>query len=404
MRSIIGPLTVCLFASCLCSDATTSALDNGLVVRGNTSFALDLYGKLRTREGNLFMSPYSISTALAMTWGGACGETAAQMAKALHFNAPADQLHSVFAAMEVKLAAVQAKGKVRLSVANSLWPQQGYALLPEYLDLCKKHYGTTVVPQDYASAAVSARATINAWVEDKTNRKITNLIGPGVLSSMTRMVLVNAIYFKGNWASQFDAKLTQKLPFNAGGTCPVDVPTMFQKTEFGYFEDGDLQVLDLPYAGNDLSMIVLLPRKIDGLGDLEAKLSPENLAVWTGKLERSKVKVFIPKFKMTSQFGLNNQLAALGITDAFTGKADFSGMNGRKDLYISAVIHKAFVDVNEEGTEAAAATGVIMNLKSARIEQPLPVFRADHPFLFFMRDNATGSILFLGRVADPSKI
>jgi serpin B len=311
------------------------------------------------------------------------------------------ELHPAFAALEAGLAGVQKKGKVKLSIANSLWPQKGYAFLPDYLDLCKKNYGTTITPLDYAKATEPARKTINTWVEDKTNKKITNLIGPGVLNESTRLVLVNAIYFKGDWSSQFKAEATQKQPFHLSAGKTVESPLMHQEREFGYRENDELQVLELPYAGNDLSMIVLLPRKANGLADLEAKLTVQNLAAWTGKLHRQKVEVFLPKFKMTSQFSLNDKLTVLGMTDAFTDKADFSGMNGNNNLYISAVIHKAFVEVNEQGTEAAAATAVVMATKS--MPQPAPVFRADHPFLFLIRDNASGSILFLGRIVDPTK-
>ena len=373
------------------------------VVAGNTAFACDLYGKLKGQEGNLFLSPYSISTALAMTYGGAGGDTGAQMAKTLHFDLAKEGLHPAFAALENGLAGVQKKGKIKLAVANSLWPQKGYAFLPEYLDLCKKNYGTVITPLDYLKAAESARKTINAWVEDKTSKKITDLIGPGVLGAMTRMVLVNAIYFKGDWASQFKTEATQKHPFHISAGKTVDVALMHQRHEFAYSENDDMQVLELPYAGIDLSMIVLLPRKTDGIADLEAKLSTQNLTAWTGRLGFPKVDVFLPKFKMTSQFSLNDKLAALGMTDAFSSKADFSGMNGKRDLYISAVIHKAFVEVNEEGTEAAAATAVAISCKSERIEPPSVVFRADHPFLFLIRDNHTGSILFLGRITDPTK-
>jgi len=372
-------------------------------VTGNTAFALDLYAKLRAQEGNLFLSPYSISTALAMTYGGARGETEKQMAKALHFDLPQEQLHPAFAALEAGLAQVQQKGKVKLSIANSLWPQKGYAFLPDYLDLCKKHYGTTITQLDYATASEPARKIINDWVEDKTNKKITGLIAPGVLSALTRMVLVNAIYFKGNWDSPFKAQTTQKQPFHISGSKTVEAPLMHQTKEFGYSENDDLQVLELPYADNDLSMMVLLPRNADGLAALEAKLTAQNLTAWTGKLPRPKVEVFLPKFKMASQFSLNDRLAALGMVDAFGDKADFSGMNGKRDLYISAVIHKAFVDVNEEGTEAAAATAVVMRAMAMRVEQPPPVFRADHPFLFLIREQQTGSILFMGRMADPTQ-
>ena len=369
----------------------------------NNAFALDLYGQVRAQDGNLFLSPYSISTALAMTYGGARGETAVQMAKALRFNLPQDKLHPAFAAMDAGIANIQNKGKVKLAVANSLWPQKKFAFLPGYIDLCRKHYGATITPLDYVNAAEPARKTINAWVEDKTNKKITDLIAPGVLGELTRMVLVNAIYFKADWASQFKAEATQKQPFHVSVSQTVETPLMHQKREFGYRENDELQVLELPYAGNDLSMIVLLPRKTDGLAGIEAKLTAQNLAAWTGKLQRPKVEVFLPKFKMTSQFSLGEKLAALGMTDAFSAKADFSGMNGQRDLFISAVIHKGFVDVNEEGTEAVAVTGVAVAAHAMPKPQPVPVFRADHPFILLIRDNRTGSILFLGRITDPTK-
>lgn len=382
--------------------AVACAAPEGSVAAGNTAFALDLYAKLQPQAGNLFLSPYSISTALAMTYGGARGETESQMAKALHFELPQNELHPAFAGMEAGLAAVQKKDKIRLGVANSLWPQQGTAFLPDFLGLCKTHYSTAITPLDYANAAEPARKTINDWVEDKTSGKITDLIAPGVLNSNTRLVLVNAIYFKGDWASQFKSEATRNQPFHLSGGKTGEVPMMFQKLEFGYRENADLQVLELPYAGNDLSMIVLLPRKTEGLAELETKLTPDNLKQWTGGLERQEVEVFLPKFKLTSQFSLKDQLSALGMTAAFSGKADFSGMNGQRDLILGAVIHKAFVDVNEEGTEAAAATGAVMQLTSVE-PQSAPVFRADHPFVFLIRDNARGSILFIGRFSEIPK-
>ena len=374
------------------------------LVRGNSAFACELYAQLRSQEGNLFLSPYSISSALAMTYGGARGETAAQMAKALHFGLPQEGVPPAFAGLQSRLDAVQTKGKVKLSIANSLWPQKKFAFLPGYLDLCRKHYGATITPLDYVNAPGPARKTINDWVEDKTNKKITDLIAPGVLDAMTRLVLVNAIYFKGDWANPFKAALTKPAPFHVTAAKTVDAPLMQQKKEFRYGETPNLQVLELPYTGNDLSMIVLLPRKTDGITVLEEFLTPEAITKWSEGLDRREVEVFLPKFKMTSQFSLGDKLAALGMTDAFTGKADFSGMDGQRDLYISAVIHKAFVDVNEEGTEAAAATAVVMRAMAMMLEPPpTPVFRADHPFLFLIRDNHTGSILFLGRVTDPTK-
>lgn len=305
--------------------------DLNTVVTGNTMFALDLYGSLRTNEGNLFFSPHSIRTALAMTYGGARGETEKQMAQALHFGLPQEQLHPAFAALDAGLNKVQKKGKVTLSIANSLWPQKDYPLLPDYVKLCKKHYGVGITPVDYVGDAEDGRRLINAWVLKKTRKKITDLIPQGLLIRSTRLVLANAIYFKGNWASQFDTKLTKEEPFRLTADNTVPVPLMHRNGEFGYAEPADFQVLELPYMGDDLSMLVLLPRRVDGLAELEDKLTVEKLTVWTKYLRKQEMEVFLPKFKATSQFSLNDALAALGMTDAFNAtNADFSGINGQR--------------------------------------------------------------------------
>jgi serpin B len=376
------------------------AADTREVVTGNTAFATDLYAKLKNEKGNLFFSPYSISTALAMTLAGARGDTAQQMADVLHLEVPQDRLHPTFAGLEAELNAVQKKGKVQISVANSLWPQKDYPFLPEYVGLLKKYYGSSVTPVDYVGATEAARKTINDWVEQKTHRKITDLIKPGMLDSLTRLVLANAIYFKGNWASQFDPKQTSEQAFHVASDKDVKCRLMNRKATYGYAETPDLQVLELPYAGDDLSMIVLLPRNTDGVGVLENELTAAKLADWTRALREREVVVSLPKFKLTCEFSLRKTLVAMGITDAFSSKANFSGMDGSRSLFISAVVHKAFVDVNEEGTEAAAATAVIAKARALAAETP--VFRADHPFVFLIRDKHSGSILFLGRVTDPT--
>jgi len=370
------------------------------LMNGNTAFALDLYGELREEEGNLFFSPYSISTALAMTYAGARGNTEKQMAQVLHFTLPQDQLHPAFASMEAALKAIQEKGEIELRVANALWPQKDYVFLKEFLELTKKYYGSAITPLDYKTAHEAARRTINAWVEEKTNDKIKDLIQEGVLDALTRLVLTNAIYFKGNWATQFDKNRTEDAPFHLLSGKSVETPLMHQKQTCGYAEFEGLQVLELPYVGDALSMVVLLPKEVDGLAELEHRLTVENLEKWTNQLRKQEVSIFLPKFSMTSQFQLGKTLASMGMPDAFNMSADFSGMDGTKNLFISAVIHKAFVAVDEEGTEAAAATGVVISLKAA--PRPAPVFRADHPFVFIIRDNVSGSILFFGRVVDPT--
>jgi len=368
----------------------------------NRAFAVDLYQKLRTSsEGNLFLSPYSISTALGMTYGGARGDTEKQMAKVLRFSLDQKQLHPAFARLEATLGEIQKAGKVKLSVANSLWPQKDYKFLDDYIVLIKDNYGTSITPQDYKTAAEPARKTINKWVEGKTQDKIKDLIPSGVLDPMTRLVLVNAIYFKGNWVCQFKADATQKAPFFLPADKSVEVQLMNQKNKFRYAQTDSEQVLELPYAGNQLSMLVLLSKDKAGLAGLEKAITVENIAKWSAALRKQEVIVSLPKFKMTSQFTLNKALVEMGMTDAFSNKADFSGMDGTKDLFISAAIHEAFVELNEEGTEAAAATAVVAELKCEVKETPPVIFRADHPFVFLIRENKTGSILFIGRVVDP---
>ena len=405
--------------------ATTTAAkpvpDIAAVTTGNTKFALKLYDQLNDEKGNLFLSPYSISTALAMTYAGARGETEAEMAKALQFPSFPDKeggplgrerLHAGFSGLKLGLREAQKKGDVQLSIANALWPQKNYAFRPEYLNLIERDYDSVGRPLDYANAE-KARGIINRWVEQETKDKIKDLIPSGVLDALTRMVLTNAIYFKGDWQAQFKEKSTREMPFKVTPTKTVKAPMMYQKGNFGYYQDADAQVLEMPYKGDKVSMFVLLPNQGGGqpfrrpanppakkktLADLEKILSPAKLSEWFGKMRRTKVDTWFPKFKMTSEFSLSQQLQALGMKKAF-GDADFSGMDGTKRLYISAVLHKAFVEVNEEGTEAAAATAVVVRTRSAR---PMgPRFRADHPFLFLIRDKATGSILFLGRYAEP---
>ncbi|NTW38030.1 MAG: serpin family protein [Syntrophobacteraceae bacterium] len=372
-------------------------------VDGNTAFALQLYRKLGSTEDNLFLSPFSISTALAMTYAGARGNTAKEMAEALHFSLEGEELHSTFAALKRNLLELERKAGVRLKVANALWPQKGYPFLREYLGLVERYYGTTATPVDYARATEQARQTINQWVERETEQKIKDLIPSGILNPLTRLVLTNGIYFKGDWASQFKKSATHDAPFYGSRGSSINVPMMTQQHRFRYGERDDLQILELPYAGKELSLVVLLPRRVDGLPELERALTPEGLADRTGHLQEREVVVFLPKFKLTSLFRVDAALKVLGMEDAFSPeRADFAGMDGKPHwLYIGAVLHKAFVDVNEEGTEAAAATGVVVGITSARVQPPM--FRADHPFVFLIRDNQTGSILFMGRVVDPTR-
>ncbi len=390
-------LTVILFTTTCFAVAGTNPATTKFAEE-NTVFALNLYSKLKETKGNLFFSPSSISTALAMTYAGARGETAEQMRQTMRFKLPDKQLHSAFAALNNALNNQQANG-CKLSVANSLWGQDGYKFLTPFLETTEKYYGAGLRRTDFAGETEQARQTINAWVKEETHNKIKDLISRGVLTPLTRLVLCNAIYFKGDWVEQFDKKLTTELPFHRGDGNDDKVATMKKKFKCLYGENEDLQTISLSYNGGGLSMLILLPRNRDGLSRLESELSSGKLRQLSSLLRKREVTVLLPRFKMSSSFSLSDTLAAMGMPDAFSTNADFSGMNGKHDLHISAVLHKAFVEVNEEGTEAAAATAVVVALRS--MPKPPCVFHADHPFVFFIRDNHTGTILFMGRVVNP---
>lgn len=374
------------------------------LIAGNTAFALDLYQKLKTSEGNLFFSPHSLSAALAMTYTGARGLTEKEMARTLHFNLPPSKLPEAFGALDQRLAEVASGKQIALNVANSLWAQNDYRFTESFLNLNRRHFGAEVALVDFARQTEPARRQINSWVAGKTADKITELVAPGALSPMTRLVLCNAIYFKGDWARQFDPSATREADFYATPERTVKVPLMYQSLNLKgrALTDGP-SVFELPYQGGELSMIVLLPKAKDDLGALEGRLTQENLDRWLAELAQSreaKAQVFLPRFKLSSLFALENTLAEMGMASAFGAGADFSGMTGKRDLSISAVAHQAVVEVNEQGTEAAAATAVIMERTSL---SPMQVFRADHPFIFLIRENQTGSVLFLGRVMDPTR-
>jgi serpin B len=375
--------------------------DTNDVIRGNNRFALELYTKLaqEKKNENLFFSPYSISTALAMTYAGAKGNTEKQMADVLHFELPQDKLHPAFASLEKRLNEGGKKGVYELNVANALWGQKGYKFLDSFIEQVNKNYSAGLNEVDFKKDAEGTRQTINKWIENKTKDKIREPIKPGILNELTRLVLTNAIYFRGKWAIEFDKKDTKDAPFHITATKETNVQMMYIKKHFKYADVGNLQVLELPYKGGDLSMVVLLPKEVNGIDELEKSLTLDNLAKWIGKSFKLEVGVHLPKFKMTSEFSLGEVLSQMGMQDAFSlPPADFSGMTEGKELFISAVIHKAFVEVNEEGTEATAATAIVI---ATSMQREQPVFWADHPFIFLIRDNKTGSILFMGKVMNP---
>ena len=387
--------------------------DQAEAVRDNNAFAIELYGQLRNRSGNLFFSPESISTALAMTYAGARADTAAEMAKTLHFTLPPEKLHPAMAALLRNRN--RSHDGYQLNEADALWLQKDYSLLPEFLQLNRDNYEAGLNQVDFKGATEASRQSINLWVEQRTDNKIRKLLQPGSLNSYTRLVLTNAIYFKGVWEKQFKKEDTKDEDFHLSAARTIKTPLMHMKSGefrqgFKYFDGGPFQALEIPYKNEGLSMVILLPKAMDGLSAFEQSLTPASMQQLLDQLRPAgEVIVTMPKFKIEAQFGLGNTLISMGMKAAFNGKmADFSGLASREtmqrdgNLYISAVIHKAYVDVNEEGTEATAATGVATSSAAAVPTTPI-IFRADHPSMFLIRDNRSGSILFIGRVTNPSR-
>lgn len=378
----------------------------------NNDFAVAMYRQLRQQAGNLFFSPFSIRTALGMTQAGARGETVAQMREALCISTSDETLHGAFAETIQRLNAAGG-GDYEMTMANSIWGQDGAPLQPGFLDLIARHYRGAMNLVDFRRSAEAARVTMNRWVEDKTKKKIGELIPSGGLNADTRLVLVNAVSFKGTWVRQFRKAATRAEPFHLEDGRKVQAPLMHQQAAVRYLQAGGFQAVDLVYLGGKLSMLVLLPDRKDGLRDLQKTLSARMLHDCVAQMGTREIRLFLPRFKIIwGTVNVRDHLSALGMPLAFTRlQADFAGINGHEpphedSLFISAVFHKAFVETNEEGTEAAAATAAAMAPTGARFASkppPVPTFRADHPFLFAIRDRKSGAILFLGRMADPTQ-
>jgi serpin B len=376
--------------------------DLARLVEGNSTFAFDLYQALRGEEGNLFYSPNSISIALAMTYAGARSETEQQMAETLKFMLSQEDLHPAFNSLDIELGerGEGAEGKdgegFRLNIVNAIWGQKDYAFLDAFLDILAENYGAGLRLLDFMNTPDESRIAINDWVSEQTEGRIEDLIPQGVITMLTRLVLTNAIYFNAAWEYPFDEDATYDGLFRSLGGGEVPAPMMSQTESFNYTEGDGFQAVELPYDGGELSMVVLLPEegKFEAFeGSLDAALVE---AVIEG-LESREVALTMPRFEFESEFSLKDTLASMGMPIAFTDDADFSGMTGVRDLHIAEVIHKAFVSVDEAGTEAAAATAVIMELTAMPevVEVTL-----DHPFIFLIRDIETGTILFIGRVVN----
>ena len=346
---------------------------------------------------NIFISPYSISCALAMTYEGARENTAAQMRKALDIPGDISALREGYLKLQED---INKGGKnYELSSANSIWPQKGFKFLPDFTGAVLKYYGGAAEEVDYAADKAGAMSRINKWTSDRTNKKIPEIVGEDSVNEMTRLVLVNAVYFKGSWAAAFDPKKTVEMDFN-GPKGAEKAMMMRNEGRYMYGEAAGVKLLEMPYKGDELSMLVVLPDGRD-LSGLEAELSAKLISSWRRKMSLEKVDVYLPKWKARCMYSMKGYLKGLGMTDAFDEvKADLSGMNGRKNLYVTEVIHGSFVDVNEEGTEAAAATAVVVGLKSVMMEEK-QVFKADRPFIYMICDKGTGAVLFLGRLEMP---
>jgi serpin B len=381
------------------TEPNVSTDEQALLVEGNTAFAFELYQALKMKEGNVFYSPYSISLALAMAYAGARGETAQQMADTLHFLLGQDKLHPAFNWLAAELASrgQSAQGKdgkgFRLNIANAIWGQKDYEFLPAFLDVLAENYGAGLRILDFITETEKSRVAINDWVSDQTEGRIKDLIPPGAISEWTRLVLTNAIYFNAAWEYPFDEKMTANGPFYLLDGGQVTVPMMKQTESFGYTKGEGYQAVELPYDGDELS------------GNFEAfeqGLQAQQVDDVIKALQSTRLTLTMPKFKFDSEFSLKDTLAEMGMTDAFSpDEADFSGMTGNPELFISDVVHKAFVAVDEAGTEAAAATAVIVGTTSVPTE-PLVQVTIDHPFIFLIRDIKTGAILFVGRVLNPA--
>ncbi len=371
------------------------------------AFNSDLYAKIKAGKGNIFYSPTSIEIALAMTAAGARGTTASQMQQVLHLPSDATSANAGAAQLLSSWTTPSTTGPT-LTIANRLWGQKGYAFLPDYLQITRDSFGAELAQVDYKTASEQARTTINSWIADQTNQKILNLIPSGSVTALTRLVLTNAVYFKGAWQVAFDKALTKNAPFKTSASS-VSVPTMHHSfTHASYADNAHAQIVSLPYKGDathSLSMIIALPKPGTKIGDLESDMSATAVTDWTKKMTMVPVNVSLPRFKTSAQMDLGATLKQLGMPLAFTDSADFSGMatKGSDPLEITSVLHKAYVDVNEEGTEAAAATGVVMGTRAIMIGAPPIEFKVDHAFLFFIRDDRSGALLFAGRIEDPTK-
>lgn len=371
------------------------------LVGGNTQFTFDLYRALADNQENLFLSPYSISMALAMTYAGADGDTQSQMAETLHFTQSQELLHPAFNQLTRTLLSrseLPEGDGFKLNIANALWGQRGYAFLDSFLDSLARHYGAGIHLVDFIAATDEARQRINEWVADETEDKIRNIIPEGALNVDTRLVLTNAIYFNAAWLSPFEEAATQSNIFMGLDGTQFETPMMTQSGYFQYANSDGVTAVEMRYIGGQMSMVLLMP-PVDQFRAFEDSVDTQQLQALLDSLNATNIRLSMPVFEFESEFALSQTLSALGMPSAFSSEADFSGMDGSQDLFLQNVLHKAFISVDEEGTEAAAATAVVVGA-TALEQEPIQV-SFDHPFIFIIRDRETGAILFIGRLLQP---
>lgn len=399
-----GSLVVSMAIS-LSALAEVEPAQEAALVSSNDAFAFDLYAKLKSHDGNLFFSPYSISSALAMTAVGAAGETKAEMDKVLHFQANPDSLASAFSLLNKQLTTSESSPDAlpQLTIANSLWLQKGFSVLPTFTTLLSKYFLTSVYDADFQANPTQARARINQWVMEKTHEKIKELFPEKSLDSHTRLVVASAITMKAKWASIFEKRDTTTKPFHLTKESTTQTEMMTQTAFYRLFVNKEFALIEIPYAtdgeqGPELALLILLPHEIEGLSSIENSWLASHLRQWINLMESQNVQLTLPKFKIEQEISLRDVLRSMGMRKAFDHTADFSGINGRKNLAVDKIFHKAYLSVDEKGTEAAAATGVAIGLKSIRLTKPPYPFLVNHPFLFLIMDKRTGTILFMGRL------
>lgn len=366
-------------------------------VKANNLFASDLYNEYKSEDGNIFFSPYSISSALSMTYEGAKGETAKEMKNVLDIPKKKEELRSDFSEVYDRLN--KGDKSYNLTTANALWAQEDFPFVDEYFNVVDEYYDGEANNMDFANKPEESKIEINNWVENKTNGKIEDIIDR--LSSATTLVLTNAIYFKANWSNQFNVEDTKNKSFELMSGEEIETEMMHQTSDYNYSEIEDLQILEMDYLENDLSMLIILPKN-NKLEKVEDDFSKDKLEEWKSNMQTEKVQVILPKFKFETKYSMAEDLKEMGMPTAFNTGADFTGMSPTGELFISRVIHQTFIEVAEYGTEAAAATAVIME-KSTQPQEDPKIFRADHPFIFLIQEKDSGNILFMGRMSDPTQ-